>query len=237
MKNPDKPILYEKKVNTIIFIFFYIFFVAGITKCFSKCVNCLFSNILMILFLIFKIIFICFIYEMLYHEFNKTSLKAVTFVYWNVIVAVFYLSVIIYNYFKKELNFLIYILFGLSYCFIGFIVNLITKDNNKNNTLIFLFLSGGEIIFLLILIKCCIHNYVFWINQSFWNIVILDILKYFVIIGFLIKILGCLFDCLLCSSNNIENNENNENKKEEPSIPTYMGANGEIIDQNGKRLW
>ena len=29
----------------------------------------------------------------------------------------------------------------------------------------------------------------------------------------------------------------NENKKEKQSIPKYMGANGEIIEQNGKRLW
>ena len=142
----------------------------------------------------------------------------------------FYLSVFIYNYFKNELKLLIYFIFGLSYCFIGFIVNLITKDNNKDNTLIFLCLSGGEIIFLLILIKVLIQKNILVINQSFWNIVIFDFSKY-IIIGLLLKLLASILLCLGCPSNT------SKNLDEEKSVATYMGPNGEIFDQNGKRIW
>ena len=191
--------------------------------------------LLLVIFLtLFKIIVIGFFFEMVNFEYFKYSVEPDVYAYWNVITALFYMSLIIYNYKKNKYDVGVYFWIGFSFCFIGFWINFFKHDNIKNS-IVFIILVGTEILYLLGLIDYGIENSTLQVNESFWNIVYLDYWKY-IILNIILVIFFYFLECfwsILCNSQET----NNVKKEKEPSRPVYMGPKGELIDQYGKRIW
>ena len=104
-------------------------------------------SVLLVIFLtMFKILFIGLLFEMINSEYFNYSVEPDVYVYWNVITALFYMSLIIYNYLKKDINFGIYSIIGLCYCIICFFIVFFTHDDKKNS-LVFIILAGTEIFY------------------------------------------------------------------------------------------
>lgn len=226
INNPHKLIFYNK--DYIIMFIIYSLFIFGMIKCTGKfCKNCVISILLVILLTLFKIIVIGFLIEMVNYEYFKYSVEPNVYVYWNVIIAFFYMSLIIYNCFKKEYNLSIYFCIGLCYCLIGFLF-IFSMYNDKKNSIVFIILTGTEIIYLIGIIHYGIQKSTLVPKNSFWNIVLLDYYKY-IILNIILMILLYMFLKFLAALVPQENKD--DEKKKEPSIPLYIGPNGEIYDQ------
>ena len=145
INHPQKLLLYDQQ--TIILVIIYGIFIFGMINCTEKyCINCFMSVLLVIFLTMFKILFIGLLFEMIDSEYFNYSVEPDVYVYWNVITALFYMSLIIYNYLKKDINFGIYSIIGLCYCIICFFIVFFTHDDKKNS-LVFIILAGTEIFY------------------------------------------------------------------------------------------